>query len=434
MSTSVRDQSRRPFHFMVTFWGEQYRNYFLRLFLPSLFAPNNLPLLRSEEGHRFFIATTRDDWESSKDSVAVQRLHRYCEPVWIEIASAADAEVVGNSNARYAAVLQRMNACFRMLLEAAYHPSAYGSLHAPDTIFSDGMVASILRSARTGDHLVLCSALRQAEEGVLADLEALGLLSRGSNLRKLNLPPRIAADLTVRHLHPAMSVFEEGSPGQLPVAPFRYWRMPGERGILLHTLFGWPVLMDFKVVPADHTRCLDKDDWETAYISENFKHCGRIRVVQDSDEFSLLSLTPKAVTYSLADPNHEPRRSILRKEHDRLCGIRRSVEAYALGRQDAVKLGLFRLPIRWHSADIDSVWQKRERRIEREIKWAAGDYLSSSPRKPLTKESRSSFWRRALLNQPLPELKSLPRNLALSAYRNTRRAAGKVLRLTGVRA
>jgi hypothetical protein len=31
---------------MVAFWGERYRNYFLRFLLPLLLASNNLPLLR----------------------------------------------------------------------------------------------------------------------------------------------------------------------------------------------------------------------------------------------------------------------------------------------------------------------------------------------------------------------------------------------------
>jgi len=419
---------------MTTFWGEQFRLYFLNLFLPSLFAPNNLPLLRSEEGHRFFIATTRGDWEASNDSPVVRRLGRYCEPVWVEISNPPDAGLVGDSLAKYEAMLRHMKACFRILLDAGYHSSAYGSFHAPDTIISDGMVASMLRSVRAGEHLLLCSALRQTEEDVLAALERLGLLSPQSNSLELTVSPRIAAELNVRHLHPEMFAFEEGSPGQISVAPFRYWRMPENRGILLHTFFGLPVCMDFSVVPPDHTRCLDRDNFENVYISENFRDRTRIRMVQDSDEFSCLSLTPKAVNYAPPASGKESNRSVLRKKHDRLCGIRRSVEAYALGTLDAVRLGLFGLPIRWHSADIDAVWRTRERMIEREIRWAAGDYLALPPHRALTKDARYSLWRRKLLDQPLPELRSVPKILAQGAYRNTRRAAGKVLRMTGMRA
>jgi hypothetical protein len=430
----MRDRSHRPFHFMTTFWGEQYRNYFLDLFLPSLFAPNNLPLLRCDGGHRFFIATTRSDWVNTKDSSALQRLRRYCEPVWIDISDPPDAELAADSRARYEAMLRHMKACFRILLEAGYHPSAYGSFHAPDTIISDGMVASMLRSVRAGDHLLLCSALRQVEEDILADLEMRGLFSPNSNSLELTVPPRIAAELNVRHLHPEMFAFEEGSPGQIAIAPFRYWRMPGNRGILLHTFFGLPVCMDFSVVPADHTRCLDRDNFENVYISENFKDRTRIRMIQDSDEFSVVSLTPKAVNYSPPAPVKGSHRSNLRKSHVRLCGIRRSVEAYALGRLDAVRLGLFRLPIRWHTAEIDTLWRNEERRIEREIWWAADDYLALPPHKALAKDVRYSLWRRKLLDQPLPDLRSVPKILAQGAYRNTRKAAGKVLRMTGMRA
>ena len=47
---------------MVAFWGDCYRDRFVQLCLPSLFAPGNLPRLRAEDGHRFLIATTLTDW------------------------------------------------------------------------------------------------------------------------------------------------------------------------------------------------------------------------------------------------------------------------------------------------------------------------------------------------------------------------------------
>ena len=91
------------------------------------------------------------------------------------------------------------------------------------------------------------SLLRQSEKGVISDLHAWGMLSevqRSSvTTQELTIPPRVVADLAVRHLHP-----EEGAAGQPTTPPFRYWRVPHGRAIILHAFFGLTVLMDFKVV------------------------------------------------------------------------------------------------------------------------------------------------------------------------------------------
>src|SRR2546430_16552221 len=63
----------RPFHFMVTFWGERYRDYFVDLFFPSMLASNNLRLLQAQDEHRFFIATPREDWQAIKELPIMDR-------------------------------------------------------------------------------------------------------------------------------------------------------------------------------------------------------------------------------------------------------------------------------------------------------------------------------------------------------------------------
>jgi hypothetical protein len=383
---------------MVTFWGERYRDYFVDLFLPSMLAPNNLPLLRPEDGHRFFIATTRQDWHAINKLPIMHRLRRHAEPSWVEINEPPTTEAT-DAHTLYAAVIRHMHVCQRKLLEAGYHPSAYGSLHFPDTIFCDGMVAALLRSVQSGHQLVLCPALRQTEEAVIADLEAAGLLS--AHLRpsvaaqELTIPSRLAADLAVRHLHPEMAVFQEGACGQPMNPPFRYWRTADGRGIILHTFFTIPVLMDYSVLRTDHTRCLDDDLVENIYVSANFRNCNAIHVVQDSDEFLMLSVTPRATNHSSRAATQEVRRSGLRQEYDRLCNIRRSFEFYVLRNSDVVRRDLFWTRVRWHANELDDNWTKEERRIERVLNRAVGDYIRGSPL-----AERSSFnWRTLLLDQ-----------------------------------
>jgi hypothetical protein len=411
---------------MVAFWGERYRDYFVDLFLPSMLAPNNLPLLQTKDGHRFFIAAPHEDWEAMRELPIMVRLQRHVEPCWVKIDSATETEGT-DAHARYAAMLEHMKVCFRTLLEAGYDPSSYGSFHAPDTIISDGMVASMLRSVRAGHHLLLVSALRQSEEGVLADIKAWGLLQPGpppsSTAHELILSPRVAADLAVRHLHPEMAVFEEGARDQPSLPPFRYWRMPEGRGILLHTFFGLPVLMDFSVVPATHTSCLDHDAFENVYITENFRGRGDVRMVPDSDEFSVLSLTPEAVNHSAPVRATDDRRTVLRREYERMCDVRRSIEFYVLRKLDAVRRDLFRTPVRWHSGELDDVWRKEEGKIERLLDRAAGDYFRQDLTLDAAGSSRSTNWRSLLLDVPWLNLPAVLRGLVYRVLLKVRELA-----------
>src|SRR5438067_10560035 len=78
-------KNMRPFDFMVPFWGQRYREYFVDLCLPSLLAPNNMPLLRAEDGHRFLIATTAADWQAIEDLPIMATLRKFVTPTFLEI-------------------------------------------------------------------------------------------------------------------------------------------------------------------------------------------------------------------------------------------------------------------------------------------------------------------------------------------------------------
>jgi hypothetical protein len=385
---------------MVTFWGERYRNYFVNLFLASMLAPNNLPLLRSEEGHRFFIATTREDWVAIKELPIMCRIQRHVVPRWVEV-TGPPSEQVRSEHERYAAVLRHMNVCIQKVLDAGYHPTAYGSFHLPDTVFSDGMVAALLAAVRRKDQLVLCPVLRQSEEDVLADLAQLGLWScsppASSTARVLTLKQSQAAELAVRHLHPEVHIFEEDGVNQLTSPPFRYWRVPEGRGILLNTFFVAPVLMDYTCVPSDHTRCLDHDSFENVYIRANFGNSAAIHVVQDSDEFLMLSLTPKSINHSPSSIPSAGRRSALRRHYDCLREIRHSFRTYVVRDRDLIRHNLGCILVRWRTRELDPVWLKEEYRINRLLHRAIGDYYSKGSRNGQFVPSRFN-WRAVLLD------------------------------------
>ncbi len=173
MSLANPGESPRPIHFMVTFWGERYREYFADLFLPTMLAPRNLPLLSAGNGHRFFLATTKDDWEAIRALPIMKRVARHATPVWVEVNDPPSASMSGDAQSRYVGVLHHMKECIRTLFEAGYDSSCYGSFFFPDHIVSDGMVAALLKHIRAGHRLLLCPVLRQSQEGVLSELHSL---------------------------------------------------------------------------------------------------------------------------------------------------------------------------------------------------------------------------------------------------------------------
>src|ERR1700722_5388357 len=256
----------RPFYFLVPFWGERYRRYFVDNLLPSLLAPNNLPLLRAEEAHRFLLATTRADWDAIIDLPIMRRLREHATPTLIEIPNPSHDTAPGSTNA-----ILHQNVAQRLLAIAAFQAGAYGCLFSPDFIISDGMMRSLLRHARAGHRLVLCPSLRQTEESSISELERLGYLpvaaAPSATATPINIPQRVLADLMVRYLHPEMAIFEEGASGQPPLAPFRYWRLPDGNGIILHTFHGVPVLMDYGAIAHHDIACLEHSSFEDVYVA-----------------------------------------------------------------------------------------------------------------------------------------------------------------------
>jgi len=360
----------RPFNFMIPFWGERYRGFFVDRCLPSLLAPNNLPLLNATDGHRFLIATTRADWDAIKDLPIMQRLRRHAtpEPIIIDDPSVTPPGSV-------AAVMQQ-NHCQKLLIEAAYKDRTYACMLWPDVIFSDGTVAALRKRAEEGCQLVLCASLRHVEETVLAELQSRDLLSASAKhsdaATDMPIPPRLLADISVRHLHPEVLVYDGDSP-ELPVLPpFIFWRIDGN-GIIIHSFAGQPLLMDYAAIERHDTACLDTDIFENVYLDRNFSSKHKVHIVSDSDELGLLSLTPAAV-------GQLPEAGAISTQWSwsawirRLLRLRVAMAFHTHGGRDALRRTLFRVPIRWHAADVDATWERKEQAVGALLDRVVGDY------------------------------------------------------------
>ena len=360
----------RPFYFLLSLWGEKYRNYFVDRCLPTLLAPGNFSVLRSADGHRLLIATTRSDWEAMEGLPIMAKAREYVTPQFVEVGLPdADSSPGGEGAIRHHAK------CQKQLCEIAFRDRAYGSVVFPDTLYSTGFVASLLRYARAGHRLVLCAALRQTEEDVLAEFAATGALPMGSKLslsaQPLAISQREMADIAIRHLHPEVIIYDWDFKGAPALSAHRFWRVPGQRGLILRTFYGLPVLMDYGSIETHDVDCLERDIFENVYVRQNFS-AGGLYVVRDLDEFMLISLTPEAIGHRYI-PRRLPGPSWLQKL-DREIGLRAAMN-YFVGRTgDRLKGALFNSPMFWHAGDLDGVWEQMDLKISRLMRRLVGDY------------------------------------------------------------
>ena len=344
-----------PFYLVVVLWGVEHRNYFLRFLVPSLLSPGNLPSLQPGAQHRFLIATTIEDWTMIQTHPAYQKLARTIEPVFLEIpapAEGANKYLVMSSGHKIAA-------------KKAFVDKAYGVFLTPDLVLSEGSIAGLQRLALAGKKVVLCAAMRFTMEGCIPEIEAL----RGTSPEDpLVLPPRTLAALALRNMHCETLRYDWDAPF-FADRPFNcFWRVPGEQGIVIHSLSWAPLLVSYAGLSEHHTETFDHWTMDGDYIYQNFPDERDIHVVRDSDEILLVSFTgaderPGHLAPDVLAPrwyNTWPFIGRLWKIH--------LVRTVTTSGMDPLKLRIFPLAVRMHRGVLNSAaWKKTEERAAKII-------------------------------------------------------------------
>lgn len=358
----------QSYYFLLSYWGDEFRDYLCRLALPSLLAPGNIPALRDKSSARLLIATTEDDWRKLND-----------ESIFQAIAKEIVVEFLFNPPGdppvhKYV----RMSRGHAMLAERCFRDKAIAININPDSIYPDGCIAEAQRLATGGAHVILCVAVRFEMDGVERELSARGLLQPG---RPLCLPMRDAVKIGLHNLHAETkaSNWTADNFGALNWELHErkyfltccYWEIPGEDGIIIITHNWAPFLVDYGVLGAHDTSALDGRNLDGTYIFENFpKFTNSIKVVTDSDSLFLLGLTPAA---EVVPANRKfPWRTTSR--------LGEWARGYVLSHTvfdpgiDQYRRSIYQRPVRWHSKDINVQWQPIEVLASRIIKkYAARD-------------------------------------------------------------
>ena len=340
----------RPFYFIVVLWGERFRKYFLDFCLASALSPGNIPSLHPSRLSKFLIATRPEDWAAMCETRIFKLLEPYIEPVYIEIPPCPPRQ----------SGYQHMSTGHRIACEMAYRDKAYAVILTPDCMLSEGSVARLQELAHGGVQLILTAALRFGEEPFLAHLRDLGVLpgdDRGKSGTPVTITGRQMVYAAVNGFHSETLAYEWDAPGIMAISPAAWWRVPGEDGILLHSLSWAPLLLDYGAIGAHDTSTFDQWTLDGDYLFNNTQSLKKIHVVQDSDELFLASWGPLA----------ERAANKTRFPFDRFLAGHFFKQSFYSGFFDPLKRKLFFLPVRWHSRPLNDTWRAIEARAMREL-------------------------------------------------------------------
>ncbi|MCA9471198.1 MAG: hypothetical protein MRJ96_11700 [Nitrospirales bacterium] len=352
----------RPFYFTVVFWGEEHRAYFTDLLLASLLSPNNIPALNKHRNSKFLIVTTRQDWEQLQSHTLFLRLRDYIEPVFFEMAFPT----------KHDSKMLIMSQGHKQVAMRAYEDKAYGVFVTPDLILSDGSVAAMERLAEQGKKVVLCVAIRFAQETLLAAMKTEGFYAAR---KPLEISSRDLMRLALAHLHTETLRYEFDASYFADTPISVYWWASKAEAMIIYS-FSWaPLVVDYGALHRHDTKTFEKWTLDGDYIYRNFPEANDVYVITDSDEISLVSFTKESELHFELTPD--------KRMED--YGIFNQVYKVSLMRSlkdsdvmDPLKREIFSQPVMLHSTQMREEWG---RTIE-----MANSFITQACRSPTLQE------------------------------------------------
>jgi len=385
----------RPFHFIVVLWGERFRNYFLEYCLPSLLSPGNIPALSTRTPGKFLIATRPEDWAAITVTPIFRLMERHIAPVYVELPPCPPGR----------AGCVHMGVGHILCSDISFREKAYAVIMMPDSMLSDGTVARLQPLVAAGAEVVLTAALRFGEKPFFDELETSGALpteSRRDSGMPLTISGRQMVHAAVHGFHTETLHYEWDSACFPPFTPSvpaaAWWRVPGEDGIVLHSLIWMPLVVDYGSLEKHDTSAFENWTIDGDYVSKNFHKLETIYVVTDSDEAFIGSWGP---------PGPLPLGFNVRSLFGAVGKGAMFRSAFYSGVFDAIRRRAFFPTVHWHAHEINARWLPVERCSMRTILTylrPPGDLaiLGSAVRVPRPASPDAlGDWRSALLHLPL---------------------------------
>ncbi len=278
----------------VTFWGEEYRRYFLDFCLASLLAPGNIPAIVDKPAARLLIATTDRDWQALQVEPTFKAAKELISVEHVPLRS--ETESVERQK------MQLMSDGHRQLARRMFHDKAHGVFTYPDMLAADGMIAKLQELWQRGFSVVMFMNVRYANEGIIREIKEQGLCQPG---KALALSTKALVRMTIRHMHSELQRcgFENRYDDYGCSAYF--WPVAQQQDLLFHCGSWIPLLIDYGAIEEHDDSTFDSWTLDGDYVAKNFTDKSKIYFARDTDELLMISFSPEAnVHYSLA---REPR-------------------------------------------------------------------------------------------------------------------------------
>lgn len=346
-------QELRPFYFIVVVWGKRFRDYLTEYCIPSLLTPGNIPALKNNSKNKFLICTTQDDWHELQKTASFQALNRYLTPVLVEIPPQPS----------HVPSCVHMGIGHKLATEICFHDQAYGIALTPDLLLSDSALNTIQTLALQGKQVVLCPALRFAEEPFFQGLNDMGLRSLQAipnTITELAITPRQLVKLSLRSFHSETHSYDFASPHYMINRAIALWRMPNDSGMVMRCMSWCPLLIDYGAIIKHDTTALEQWTMDGDYIHKNFDNSTHFHACVDSDELMLISWAPLNYNPVKLKPGVLRRLSKKMPYSVNQFLLRKTVDSPIF---DRLKRDLFRLPVRWHVDILDEEWLDSEKEI-----------------------------------------------------------------------
>lgn len=353
MTDQVTGREMGPLFFVVVFWGEEHRNYFLHLCAPALLAPGNIPCLAANEGHRFLICTTASDWRAMQDDPDYIALAKAISVEWIEMSAP------GFDENKYLV----MSAGHKLAANMAFAAGARGVYLTPDLLLADGAVRTIERLSNAGSKVILSVAMRFTYEDAVPKIES----TRKFAGEPLVLSPRTLAGIALHSMHLETRRYDWSS-GCFSETPYScFWWVTKGGAIVVHSVSWAPLMVDYSTLDSHSTETLETWTMDGDYVYSNFGTDNAVHVIQDTDELMLISFTRQAdllgyLSQDDARSNWYNRIPII-SEAWKTSRLRKAI---ALGATDPLKRRLLSMPVRFHNGKVsERRWAAAERRAKR---------------------------------------------------------------------
>ena len=217
----------------ATFWGEQYRRYFLDYCLASLMAPDNIPAIENKGDARLLLATPDEDWHAMQS-----------EPIFIAAKQLIPVEHIRHEVPLKVSREDKMSVMsqgHKLLAQRMFKDRAQGVIVYPDMILADGSLKKIEQLAQRGYKAVLCLAVRFANEGLIDDLKLRKLVTHGE---PIIVNPEELARLTIKNMHSEVVRLEfDASIDDQGAAAASFWVVKPGQNLLFHSV-NWAPLID----------------------------------------------------------------------------------------------------------------------------------------------------------------------------------------------